>query len=83
MMNIVENPTCIKPMLGVVLLEDCLKSVVPYGDEFISIWFNNKFSYLFSLRKNVGQDWVRPPDYYGDFFYDLEKSRKMKLKQIK
>lgn len=58
-----------------------IEEVVPYGDEYIVIRFNDKFTEMFSLRKKTV--YLMPMNYYENFFYDLEKSRKLKLKKIK
>ena len=57
MMNTVENPTCTKPMLGVVLLEDCLTTMGKLTDNYVDLIITsppyNKAGYEGFIRKDT------------------------------
>lgn len=57
-----------------------IKRVVPFGDEFIVIYFDNRHTEIFSLREN--SKFIAISNYYENYFYDFQKSREIKLTQI-
>ena len=90
MMNIVETPTCTKPMLGVVLNEDCLTTMGKLTDNSVDLIITsppyNKAGYEGFIRKRHEKDnWSkgRNIEYGGEAEADFMPEAEYQEQQIK